>query len=236
MGAATPRQTQPADRRGQRLSDGACSWDNRRVRLLAPRDRGPQPTRVSIDAAAPPPGDVTEHLLAARAGDRAAFDSLFEVVYDRLRSLARARASGARLAATELVHEAYLKFVDASRATWNDRQHFFAVAARAMRQIVVDHLRRQGAAKRGGGLALTSLGDHHGAIEVPADQVLAVDEALARLGDTSPRLVQVVEACFFMGLTTEEAGDALGLSARTVKREWQKAKMLLGVILAPPAS
>jgi RNA polymerase sigma factor (TIGR02999 family) len=157
------------------------------------------------------------------------------VVYERLRALARARSQGALIDATELVHEAYLKFVDSTRTNWNDRQHFFAVAARAMRQIVVDHARRQGAAKRGAGFRLTTLGDKAISAEASAESVLAVHDALEALGATSPRLVQVVEACFFMGLTTDEAGDALGLSARTVKREWQKAKMLLGALLSPGA-
>ena len=190
-------------------------------------------TVLDPKAPAQPPGDVTLHLLAARDGGRPEFDALFAVVYDRLKALARARRSGAAIDATELVHEAYLKFVDSTQTNWNDRQHFFAVAARAMRQIVVDHARRVGAAKRGGGAVLTSLGDHHGAVEVSAEQVIAVHQALERLGDASPRLVQVVESCYFLGLTTEEAGESLGLSARTVKREWQKAKMLLGVLLAP---
>ncbi len=177
--------------------------------------------------------DLTARLVAVRDGGRPAFDALFPLVYDRLHQLARARAAGAPIEATELVHEAYLRFVDSSRTTWNDRQHFFAVAARAMRQIVVDHVRRQGAAKRGGGFRLTTLGDKAAATDAAADTVLAVHEALEALAATSPRLVEVVEACFFLGLTTEEAGDALGLSARTVKREWQKARMLLGALLAP---
>jgi len=178
--------------------------------------------------------DLTAQLVAVRDGGQPALDALFPLVYDRLHQLARARAAGAPIDATELVHEAYLKFVDSSRTTWNDRQHFFAVAARAMRQIVVDHVRRQGAAKRGAGFRLTTLGDKAAASDAAADTVLAVHEALEALAATSPRLVEVVEACFFLGLTTEEAGDALGLSARTVKREWQKARMLLGALLAPP--
>ena len=180
-----------------------------------------------------PPDDITAHLVAVRDGGQTALDALFPLVYDRLHQLARARAAGTPVDATELVHEAYLRFVDASRATYNDRQHFFAVAARAMRQIVVDHVRRRGAAKRGAGFRLTTLGDKAAAAEAAADTVLAVHEALDALAATSPRLVQVVEACYFLGLTTEEAGETLGLSARTVKREWQKARMLLGALLAP---
>ncbi len=209
-----------------------------RFRLDARRDWAPPtgrsvptPSRPTHEA---PDGDITAHLVAVREGGRPAFDALFDLVYERLRVLARARRSGPRLDATELVHEAYLKFVDSTRTNWNDRQHFFAVAARAMRQIVVDHARRREAAKRGGSASPTALDDHHGAVAVSAEDVLAVDQALEQLSETSPRLVQVVEACFFLGMTTDEAGELLGLSARTVKREWQKAKMLLGVMLGPP--
>lgn len=185
------------------------------------------------ESAATAAADLTDRLVAARDGGRPAMDALFVHVYDRLRRLAQSRVSGARLDATELVHEAYLKFVDASRATYTDRQHFFAVAARVMRQIVVDHARRRGRAKRGGGQAAVTIGEADGASDVSIEHVLAVDEALAKLGDASPRLVQVVEACFFVGLTTGEAGAALGISDRTVKREWQKARLVLGVLLAP---
>lgn len=180
-----------------------------------------------------PREDITAHLLAVREGGQPELDALFDAVYDRLKALARGRAAGSPIDATELVHEAYLKFVDSTRTNWNDRQHFFAVAARAMRQIVVDHARHEGAAKRGAGFRMTTLGDKAAAPEASPESIVAVHEALETLGATSPRLVQVVEACYFLGLTTDEAGDALGLSARTVKREWQKAKMLLGALLAP---
>lgn len=179
-----------------------------------------------------PKDDVTAHLVAVRDGGKPELDALFHLVYDRLKVLARARAHGAPIGATELVHEAYLKFVDSTRTNWNDRQHFFAVAARAMRQIVVDHARSLGAAKRGAGFRLTTIGDKAAAAEVSVESVLAVHQALESLADTSPRLVQVVEACYFLGLTTEEAGEALKMSSRTVKREWQKAKMLLEAVLA----
>jgi DNA-directed RNA polymerase specialized sigma24 family protein len=145
-----------------------------------------------------PNDDITGHLVAVHNGGQPELDALFTVVYNRLK--ARARSYGASIDATELVHEAYLKFVDSTRTNWNDRQHFFAVSARAMRQIVVDHARRQGTAKRGSGFRLTTLGDKAVGTEASAATVLAVHEAL----------------------------DALGMSARTVKREWQKPKMLLG--------
>ncbi len=180
------------------------------------------------------PGDITQCLLALRHGGRAEVDALFSLVYDRLRVMARSRlqaSPGQTLDATALVHEAFLRFVDATRLDFNDRQHFFAVAARAMRQIVVDHARRRLAAKRGSGLAHTTDIEGHAIGGPRLDEVLAIDEALTRLADTSPRLVEVVELCFFAGLTTDEAGEALGVSGRTVKREWQKARMLLRAFL-----
>ncbi len=180
------------------------------------------------------PGDITQCLLALRRGGRAEIDALFSLVYDRLRAMARSRlrhSPGQSLDATSLVHEAFLRFVDATRLDFNDRQHFFAVAGRAMRQIVVDHARRRLAAKRGAGLARAADVEQYALGEPRLDEVLAIDEALARLADTSPRLVEIVELCFFAGLTTDEAGDALGVSGRTVKREWQKARMLLQALL-----
>ena len=180
------------------------------------------------------PGDITQCLLALRHGGRAEVDALFSLVYDRLRVMARGRlrdSPGQTLDATALVHETFLRFVDATRLDFNDRQHFFAVAARAMRQIVVDHARRRLAAKRGGGLAHTTDIEGHAVGGPRLDDVLAIDEALTRLAETSPRLVEVVELCFFAGLTTDEAGEALGVSGRTVKREWQKARMLLQALL-----
>lgn len=178
---------------------------------------------------------LTQYLVAVRDGGRPAMDALFEQVYDRLKVLARAKRRGSSpLDTTEILHEAYLRFVDAASTTYNDRHHFLAVAGRAMRQILVDEARRVGAAKRGGKLLATTLQDHHASTGASVEEVLAVDEALTKVAATSQRLVSVVELCFFGGLTTEQAGEALGLSARTVKREWQKAKMLLGALLRAP--
>ena len=174
--------------------------------------------------------EITQQLLAARAGGRDAFARLFEVVYPHLRALAhrelRGRPPTPTLGTTALVHEAYLKLVDQTQADWKDRGHFFAVAARALRHIVVDHVRRQRAAKRGGE-APAAL-EHDPAGNAPgAEDVLAIDAALTKLQEVSPRLVQVVELCFFAGLSVEEAAEALQVSERTVKRDWRKAKALL---------
>jgi RNA polymerase sigma factor (TIGR02999 family) len=179
-------------------------------------------------------GDITRLLIDARGGGRPERDALFAAVYERLKSLAARRVRGGAspsLDATALVHEAYLRFVDASRADWHDRQHFFAAAAKVMRHIVVDHARRHRALKRGAGAAIKTLAPEDAVVETRMDEVLIMDAALDRLAETSPRLVQVVELCFFAGLTTEEAGETLGVTARTVKREWQKARLLLQALL-----
>ena len=161
-------------------------------------------------------------------------DALFAIVYQQLRIIARRRmrrSPQASLDATGLVHEAYLRLVEAPRADWRDRQHFFASAALAMRHIIVDRVRRRQALKRGAGVPLSALDDAHAGIDDRLTDVLAIDEALVRMADLDPRLVQIVELCFFVGLTTDEAGDILGISSRTVKREWRKARLLLQTLL-----
>ena len=196
--------------------------------------RGRMPHMRATEPAADAPGDITQQLLALRQGGRPEMDALFSLVYNRLRVMARSRlrsTPGQTLDATALVHEAFLRFVDTTRLEFSDRHHFFAVAGRAMRQIVIDHARRRVAAKRGGGLVVSTDADGYPSRETPLEDVLAIDEALVRLAETSPRLVEVVELCFFAGMTTDEAGEALGVTGRTVKREWQKARMLLHALL-----
>ena len=177
------------------------------------------------------PGEITERLVALRDGDAAALNHLVPLVYDRLRALAHARLAGrppgASLDTTALVHEAYLKLVDQSRAEYRDRSHFFAVAATAMRQIVVDRARRRGAAKRGGELRLASLGTDAPGVAARAEEILAVHEALDRLASIDDRLVKMVELRFFAGLSIEEAAEVLGIDARTVNRDWRVARALL---------
>ena len=178
-----------------------------------------------------PAGEITERLLALRGGDRDALNQLVPLVYDRLRAMAHARLSGrpsgATLDTTALVHEAYLKLVDQSRAEWRDRSHFFAVAATAMRQIVVDRARRQRAAKRGGAVRASPLDGDGPGVSARAEEVLAVDEALSQLGTLSERLVRMVELRFFAGLSIEETAQILGIDARTVNRDWRVARALL---------
>lgn len=175
-------------------------------------------------------GDITRQLIAVRSGAPEAMDRLFALVYEPLKAIAKGKAwGGARtptLGATALVHEAYLRLVDQAQVDWNDRVHFFAVAARAMRQIAVDHERRRRADKRGGGQVAQPAEDA-AAAGPPIEDVLMVDTALSRLAAVSPRLVQVVELCYFAGLSTDEAAEVLRTSGRTVKRDWRKAKALL---------
>ncbi len=182
-----------------------------------------------------PPGEITVRLLAARSGEAQAVERLFTAVYTQLKSLARRelrlRGRTPTLGATALVHEAYLRLVDQTCTDWSDRQHFFAVAARAMRQITIDNARRKAAAKRGSGGSAIPLEDGHAAAPAAPEDVIAVDEALTRLAATSPRLVRVVELCFFTGLSVDEAAEVLATSPATVKRDWRKAKALLYALI-----
>ena len=172
--------------------------------------------------------DITSQLLAWRAGEASAQESLFPLVYAELRRIAHRQMAGERsehtLDTTGLVHEAYLKLVDQTRVDWRDRAHFFAVAALAMRRILVDYARRHRREKRGGGRDPVSLDEGAVSLEERADNLVALDEALTRLGELSPRLSRVVECRFFGGLTEEEIAEALGVTTRTVKRDWAKAR------------
>ncbi len=179
--------------------------------------------------------DITGLLLAWRAGDRDALDRLFPLVYEQLRGIAHRQLKGERpertLDTTGLVHEAYLKLVNQTRVQWADRAHFFAVAARAMRRILVDQARRRGALKRGAAPRRVSLTDLPVAIEERADTLIALDEALTELAGVDERLSRVVECRFFGGLTEDETAEALGVTARTVRRDWTKAKGWLHRVL-----
>ena len=172
--------------------------------------------------------EITGRLAAWRAGDLAAFDQMFPLVYDELRRIAHRQLGRERadqtIGTTALVHEAYLRLVDQTRAQLTDRAHFFAVAARAMRRILVDYARRHRAAKRGGAQAPVSLEDATLVADQRADSLVALDEALTRLAEVEDRLSRVVECRFFGGLTEEETAVALGVTARTVRRDWVKAK------------
>lgn len=180
-------------------------------------------------------GAVTGLLLAWRAGDAEASDRLFQVVYDGLRHIAHRQLGherpGHTLDTTGLVHEAYLRLVEQTRVEWVDRSHFFAVATLAMRRILVDDARRYRSGKRGGAPIRVSLSDAMLVAEDRADMLLALDEALTELASVDERLSRVVECRFFGGLTEEETAEVLGITARTVRRDWTKAKGWLHQVL-----
>lgn len=184
--------------------------------------------------------DVTQLLLAYGSGDREAFNHLLPLVYEDLRKVARRQLNRVGnpdrvLDTTGLVHESYLKMVDQTRVNWTSRSHFLGVAARAMRQVVIDYARRRGAAKRGGGAIQTTIEEGHIAIEDQADWLLSLDQALTRLEGRNPRLARIVECRFFAGLSEDETAEALGVSLRTVQRDWMKARAWLQEDLRPGA-
>lgn len=179
------------------------------------------------------PPSVTQLIAAVRAGETDAMDRLFEVVYEDLRRRAHAQLSGSArtLDTTALVHEAYLKLSGSTRPDWADRQHFFRVAARAMRHIVIDRARGRLTAKRGGGMAPLDLDRIEVGADSAAEQMVALDEALSRLARQDARLAAVVELRFFGGLTVEETARSLDVSPRTVKRDWRLARAFLHELL-----
>lgn len=159
-----------------------------------------------------------------------ALHRLVPLVYDELRRLAhlqRRRSRDAHLDTTALVHEAYFKLVDVSEVPLQNRSHFFGVAARAMRQVLVDHVRARQALKRGGGAPDVPLDSAPTLGTAPDDELLALHEALTRLSTFDPRMAQVVECRYFGGLSVEETAAALDLSPSTVKREWRDARLWL---------
>ncbi|MFL5481894.1 MAG: ECF-type sigma factor [Gemmatimonadaceae bacterium] len=160
---------------------------------------------------------------------------LVELTYQELRAIAHrrllARRPGATLSTTALVHEAYLKLTDQSRAGWRDRAHFLAVASLAMRHVLVDRAREHVALKRGGVRRQITLNDDTVGIEDQPETLLQLNEALERLAAIDPRLAQVVECRFFGGLTETESAAALGVTVRTVQRDWVKARVLLRRLL-----
>ena len=160
-----------------------------------------------------------------------ALEHLLPLVYDELRVIAHRQlanqARGGTLSTTALVHEAYLKLVDQSHADWRDRAHFLAVASLAMRHVLVDRAKARSTLKRGGERRRITLDDSHIAVDDQPDALLQLDEAMHRLAALEPRLARVVECRFFGGLNEQEIATALGITVRTVQRDWAKARMLL---------
>ena len=177
-------------------------------------------------------------LTELRTGAPGSLDRLFPLVYRELRAIAHrqlgARPQGdATLSTTALVHDAYLKLVDQSRAEWKDRAHFLAVASLAMRHILVDRAKARSAAKRGGGQRRITLDEESISVDDQADALLQLNDALEQLARLEPRLTRVVECRFFGGLTEEEIAEVLSVTVRTVQRDWAKARMLLRRLLEP---
>lgn len=171
-------------------------------------------------------GRITQLLHEAGNGDRDAYNRLFPLVYERLRLIARnqlARQPGP-LRKTELLHELYLKLIDQTQADWRDRAHFFAVAARAMRHILVDHHRKRQALKRGGHQEPLPLDEERIALKEHSNQLLMLHELMDRLAELDERMHTVVDLRFFGGMTIPEIADLLHVSTSTVDRDWKKAR------------
>jgi RNA polymerase sigma factor (TIGR02999 family) len=181
--------------------------------------------------ASQPSADVTGLLLAWSKGDRGALDALVPHVYGELRRQAdrylRRQRSGHTLQATALVHEAFLRLVDQTNVSFHDRAHFFAVASRAMRQILVDHARRRHTDKRGGDATRLVLEDGTASVQPRGVDLIALDDALERLEALDPGQARLVELRFFGGLTVEETAVVLACSPATVKRAWSSARAWL---------
>jgi RNA polymerase sigma factor (TIGR02999 family) len=175
----------------------------------------------------PPGGDITALLAEARGGDHAAFDRVFEMVYGELRTIARRqlrRSAASTLDTTGLVHEVYLKFSRQEAWSVNDRVHFYRLAARAMRNIVIDLARSRDRQRRGGELQRVELDDDIAAPVTGAEELLAIDGALGKLEALDPELAQLVEWRVYGGLSVEEIAGLWAVSDRTVKRRWRMAR------------
>jgi RNA polymerase sigma factor (TIGR02999 family) len=178
-----------------------------------------------------PSNQVTELLTRWSRGESSAREELVPLVYRELRRLARHCMAGERrdhtLQSAALVNEAYLRLVDLSAVQWDDRVHFFAVAAQLMRRILVDHARKRGAAKRGGDRVTLTFDEHLAPAKPREVDVVALDDALNELSRMNPRQTRIVEMRFFAGLSMEQAAQALGISPATVKRDWAAARAWL---------
>jgi RNA polymerase sigma factor (TIGR02999 family) len=175
--------------------------------------------------------DVTQILNAAGRNDALAANELLSMVYEELRRLAAARMAlespGQTLQATALVHEAWLRLTNDDKRKWNDRTHFFAAAAEAMRRILVDNARRKRAQRRGGGHQRVEIPEIGSAVDENGDKVLAVNEALEKFAVLDPQKAELVKLRYFVGMTIEQAAEALGISERTAKRFWAFARSWL---------
>jgi RNA polymerase sigma factor (TIGR02999 family) len=177
------------------------------------------------------PENITDLLVSYGRGDKESLDKLMPVVYDELRRQAarylRREQPGHTLQTTALIHEAYVRLVDQRNVQWQNRAHFFGIAAQMMRRILVDHARTKKRAKRGGSDIKVSLDDATVAVKGQDLDVVALDEALERMAEIDEQQSRVVELRFFSGLTVEETAEVMGISPATVKRDWSMAKAWL---------
>jgi RNA polymerase sigma factor (TIGR02999 family) len=199
---------------------------------MAENEGGGSDRASEVDAA-----DITALLQSAHSGDRQSFDRLFGVVYQELRRIAqrqlRSAPSSVTLETTALVHEAYLRLRRNEQWSTRDRQHFYALAAQVMRRLVIDYARARTRSKRGGRIAPASIEGLELPVASRAESLMALDEALDRLGHAEPELARLVEWRVFGGMSNEEVADLLAVSERTVKRRWRLARAFLLQELAP---
>jgi RNA polymerase sigma factor (TIGR02999 family) len=186
---------------------------------------------VEVPVSSTPSQPVTALLARWSKGDASARDALIPLVYDELRRIARRslanQSAGNTLQATALVHEAYLRLAKHDSIEWENRAHFFALAARMMRQILVDHARKHSAGKRGANAINVTIDDLPGASGVPSVDILALDRAMEQLASLDPRQCRIVELRFFGGLSIEETAEVENISPATTKREWATARLWL---------
>ncbi|HEU5237763.1 MAG TPA: sigma-70 family RNA polymerase sigma factor [Pyrinomonadaceae bacterium] len=177
------------------------------------------------------PNEITRQLIAWSKGDKAALETLIPAVYEELRRMAdyylRGEQSGHSLQPTALVHEAYLRLIDQTKVEWHNRAHFYGVAAQMMRRILIDHAKAKHRMKRGGAAPKISLDESVNFTHERAAELVALDDALQILGEVDERKSRIVELRYFGGLTVEETAQVLGISDKTVMRDWKLAKAWL---------
>ncbi len=176
-------------------------------------------------------GRITEFLVRFGQGDRESYNRLFPLIYDHMQRLARNQVgqwqSPGQLRRTELIHEAYLKLIDQTQTEWKDRAHFYTVAAKAMRHILVDHHRKEKAQKRGGSKEVLPLNDEYVAVERYTEHLEALQELMEQLADINERMHTIIDLRFFAGFTIEEIAEILNISTSTVDRDWKAARAWL---------
>lgn len=218
-------RSSPSRDRGRKRSGDSLTYPHKqRIFVLLLRSLGGRVDRVSSRP-------ITDLLARWNSGDASARDALIPFVYDELRKIARRCLAGQRrshtLQPTALVHEAYMRLARRDSAHWQDRMHFFALAAKIMRQILVDHARKHAAAKRGGNALTIALDEFPATSKQPQLDLLALDDALKQLGALDPRQCRIVELRFFGGLSIEETAQVVEISPATAKREWATARLWL---------